>query len=264
MNQGLYPSCPARGRLQKYAHFQLFADEAEVLFDQLFKLATIDRNQYIVRVGGLSLKGGKDKRLIEIAFNKRHYDTIEIEDPALKVGDVVRQNAPLLEVGTSMTYQRRDNGDVVCLLYPARTDESKEQEDLIVLDYIIQPCHLPMLAADHFHDLLAYRACTTIDGNPSLWQLLRCSYLRHFKQRGVDFVCRPARAPSWLKQLAIFTVGAAAGGLITKAVERRFFPEDKKPFAESRPDNSSKALSCCRIGEKECQPESNLNSRYLI
>lgn len=259
MNQALYPSCPARGRLQKYAHFQLFADEAGVLFYQLFELAAIDRSQYIVCVGGL--EGGKDKRLIEIAFKPRRYDTIEIEDVALKVGEEAKQNAPLFEVGPSMTYQRRDNGEVVCILYPARTDESKEQEDLIVLDYVSQPCHLPMLAADHFHDLLAYRACTTIDGSPNLWQLLRCSYLRHFKKRGVDFVCRPAKAPSWLKQLAIFTVGAAAGGLITKAVERRFFPEEKTPFMELRPDKSSKAVSFCRISEAECRAESDPHSR---
>jgi hypothetical protein len=250
--------CPARNRRQRYEHFQAFASEAEGLFGELFELANIPCSQYAVSAGGF--KGGQDKRLVEIAFTNIIYDKIKLEDSALAISAIAKENAILIEVGPSMTYQRRDNGDVVCILYPSRTYESREQEDLIILDYIRQPCHLWMLYVDHWHDLLAYRACTTIDGMPSLWQRLRCAYLRHFKKRGVDLLCRPAKAPSWLKQLVVFTIGAAAGGLITNAVERKFFPEEKTPSSETSLSMPSSVLAGCKHMEEICSTESTLRA----
>lgn len=212
-------------RTLKYAEFQAFFDGAEGLFSTYAKRDFGDSasSGIVIKSGGRF--GGNDKRLIEIFFSSKPYDVIANEDKGLALKSSLEGPTQLSESGPCLVYQRADTGYVFCILQPAKTDESKTDEDMVILQTVRNPCTLNRLAHSHWQDLLAYRECTSINGAPSIIQRIRCAYLRHFRKLGKDHKYQPAKVPRWINQLAVLTSGFVLGGFITTTIEKRFFPD---------------------------------------
>jgi hypothetical protein len=234
-------------RKRKYDEFQKFFDGAESQFKEFFKRDYGDSPpvQVAIRPGGRM--GGKDERLVEIFFGPAHYDSIACEDRGLAKDASCTGSRTLVENGPFLVYQRADTGDVYCILYPATTDESKVDEEMLVLEVVRRPRRLSGLAPSHWRDLLAYKECTSLDGSPSCLQRLRCSYLRHFRKYGKDRKYQPAKVPYWVGQLLTVTASFALGGLITSTIEKRVFPDTVQlPTGDSGLPK--------QIGIASCQP----------
>ncbi len=151
----------------------------------------------------------------------------------------------MLEAGPCLVYQRADTGDVYCILQPATTDESKVDEDMVILDIVRRPCRLNSLAHSHWRDLLAYKECTSINGSPSCLQRFRCAYLRHFRNYGRNRKFQSAKVPKWIGQLLVITSSFALGGLITATIEKRVIPDViQAPTATSGSIRPSSMGSC--------------------
>lgn len=189
--------------------------------------------------------GGRDKRLIEVFFNFVPYESIAYEDRGIAKDVSFEGPRTLLEQGPCLVYQRDARGDVFCILQPATTDESKVDEDMVILEIVTKPCRLSARAHSHWRDLLAYKECTSINGSPSCLQKLRCSYLRHFKIYGKDQKPQPAKVPRWMGQLLTVTASFALGGLITTAIEKKLFPDSAQArTSASRLTRQSSMPSC--------------------
>jgi hypothetical protein len=213
-------------RTLRYAEFQAFFNGAESLFSEYFKrdYGVSPPIKVTIRPGGRM--GGQDKRLIEIFFGLVPYENIGYEDRGLAKDTSFEGSRTLLEAGPCLVYQRADTGDVYCILQPATTDESKVDEDMVILDIVRRPCRLNSLAHSHWRDLLAYKECTSINGSPSCLQRFRCAYLRHFRNYGRNRKFQSAKVPKWIGQLLVITSSFALGGLITATIEKRVIPDD--------------------------------------
>lgn len=228
----------------KYAEFQSFFDGVESLFSTFINRDFGGPSQIGITINPGGRRGGKDKRLIEIFFNRISYDTIAYEDRGL-AKDVHWEGATTLsESGPCLTYQRADTGDIFCILHPAATGESKVNEDMIILQTVRKPRILNGLAHSHWQDLLACKECTSINGAPSLLQKLRYFYLRHFRKFSKNRQYQPAKALKWISQLAVITASFILGGVITVTIEKRLFPDGAKTsnnFSDAKsPSNNGK------------------------
>lgn len=229
----------------KYAEFEAFFNGAESLFSEYFKrdYGISPPIKVTIRPGGR--KGGQDKRLIDIFFCLVPYENIKYEDRGLAKNASFQGPRMLLEEGPYLVYQRTDTGDVYCILQPANTDESKVDEDMVILDIVRKPCKLNSLAQSHWRDLLAYKECTSINGSPSCLQRLRCAYLRHFRKYGRNQKVQPAKVPSWIRQLLVISSSFALGGFISTSIEKRVFPDAKQaPIAASGSKSPSSIGNC--------------------
>jgi hypothetical protein len=232
-------------RRLKYAEFQAFFDGAESLFSEYIKrdYGISPPINVIIRPGGRN--GGRDKRLVEIFFSSVAYEDIECEDRGLAKDASVKGPRTLLEAGPCLVYQRASTGDVFCILQPANTDESKVDEDSVILDIVTKPCKLNLLAQSHWRDLIAYKECTSINGSPSCFQRLRCAYLRHFRAYSRNQKYWPAKVPKWVGQLLVISSSFVLGGFITTTIEKRVFPDAKQAsIASSESKNPITIINC--------------------
>lgn len=225
MNASLRQQQGEKGRTNKYAEFQQFYDKAESLFTEFIKRDFGDPPSISITIRPGGRKGGQDKRLVEIFFSPITYDTISLKDSGLAKNSSQEGPHMLRESGPCLVYQRVDTGDIFCILQPATTDESKVNEDMVILQTVRKPRTLNKLAHSHWKDLLVYRECTSVNGAPSPFEKLRCAYLRHFHRLGKDRKFQPAKAPKWLRQFAAITFSFALGGFITTMIEKCVFPD---------------------------------------
>ncbi len=127
--------------------------------------------------------GGIDKRIIEVFFGSRPIDqvkTFESQDGALP-----QMKSKLLpEQGACLRYERTDIGTVICTLFPATTQASRQREDSIILEWIPNPrsLHSRWKAASHWRSFISYMQCTSVDGEPTALDKLRVGYLRFMHQ----------------------------------------------------------------------------------
>jgi hypothetical protein len=243
-------------RTLKYAEFQAFFNGAESLFSEYIRRDYGISPPIMVTIRPGGRKGGRDKRLIEIFFGLVPYESIGYEDRGLAKDASFEGPRTLLEAGPCLVYQRADTGDVYCILQPANTDESKVDEDMVILDIVRKPCKLNSLAHSHWRDLLAYKECTSINGSPSCLQRLRCAYLRHFRNYGRNRKFQPAKVPKWIGQLLVITSSFALGGLITTTIEKRVFPDAMQaPTAASESKSPSSIGSCQTMLPSKVNPK---------
>ena len=233
-------------RMLKYDMFQEFFNEAENRFSEYFErdYGTSPSINVTIRPGGR--KGGKDKRLIEIFFGLVPYEDIEYEDRGLAKDASFEGPRRLFESGPCLVYQRADTGDVYCILQPANSDESKVEEDMVLLDIVRKPCKLNALSNSHWRDLLAYNECTSINGSPSCLQRLRCAYLLNFRNYGKNGKLQPAKVPKWIGQLLVITSSFALGGLITTTIEKRVFPDAMQATTAASGSKRPSSIGSCQ------------------
>jgi hypothetical protein len=241
----------------RYAEFQAFFNGAESLFSAFLKKDYGNSPPIKITIVPGGRKGGKDKRLIEIFFGLAPYDTIAYEDRGLAQNVSFEGPRSLREAGASLVYRRDDKGHVYCILYPATTDESKVDEDMVILGIVRRPCRLNALAHSHWRDLLAYNEYTSINGFPSCRQTLRCLYLLRFCEYVENQKYQPAKVPKGMRHIAVITFSFILGGLITTTIEKRFFPD-----SQQTPTSASGTIGRGTVGS--CQPtlppRSNLKS----
>lgn len=194
-------------RQDRINDFKKFYDDSKSLFNSF---AIKDKHHkrleslfsFYVSPGGRILQ--YDDKLVEVFYGKRPIgvkqelaDNLEIKEKAEIAG------------GVTLQYVRTDDAHVACYLYPAKSENQRPIEDLIVLDYVKNPNSLNAKAKNHFKLFVAYMDSTCIDGELSLIQSLRVFYLKNFKKYIVDGVLQEQRAKKYLSDLSkyILTIG---------------------------------------------------------
>jgi hypothetical protein len=170
-------------RYQRYAAFDKFYEDAKELFESY-----ADSTPECKRLGDLySLcicpgwrHGGLDKRIVEIFYGNRPFDSVTTIDKNL-------QPTKKLETahGATLSYERTDDGQMLCDLYPAASENFRPPEDFIRLGVVKNPATLKSKSKQHWKTFLAYMQVTCLDGKPSIFQRIRVFYIRIFKERFV-------------------------------------------------------------------------------
>ncbi len=166
-------------RLKKIEEFNKFKEESKKLFEsyaerdgshkKLKKSVTL----YILPGG----RGLKNEKVIEV-----FYGLITIGRKKYIAEDFKLRAKRETAHGAMLSYRRTDNGNVICMLFPAGSDNFSHPEDGILIEILRSPSKLRKKSKKHWNMFIAYMEATFIDGKASLTQRIRVFYLRASKQ----------------------------------------------------------------------------------
>lgn len=148
--------------------------------------------------------GGLSKTIVEVFYGNRPIDS------EVKIDENARLTEKLVVAhGATLGYLRNDNGQVICNLYPAASENQRPIEDAILLDFVRDPHTLQHRARRHWRYFVAYMEATSLDGDPSVVQRARVFYLRYFKQHIIDAKVHDSRAVVVARDVSkwVLTVG---------------------------------------------------------
>ncbi len=138
-----------------------------------------------------SRAGGTNNRVVDVFWGSRGFETITLG----------RSWKALTEYGATLLFERDDSGFVLISIYPANTDTRKPIESSISLKHWVDPLKLKdnSYLMKLWNDFNAYMECTSLDGNPTLSQRRRISYLRKFKHLVIDNKWTPTKFSSFIQ-----------------------------------------------------------------
>ena len=194
----------ARTRQERRNDFDEFYNSAEDTFiafrDKDARAEKFERI-YMLSVCPGSRAGGNNNRIVEVFWGSRPFETIT-QGNSWKA---------LTEYGATLLFERDDSGYVIISIYPAGTDNKKPIESSISLKLWIDPIKLKdkSFLKARWNDFMTYMECTSLDGNPNIWQRFKISYLRNFKHLVVDKKWQPTKFSEFSKDVLkwILTVG---------------------------------------------------------
>ncbi|MGF1765737.1 hypothetical protein [Aliivibrio kagoshimensis] len=199
-------------RRERTKLFQGFSQASDNLFNGFWK--KVQPNTDLKQLNELVIcpkgaMGGLDDKLIEVFFEMKYHSWSK------KVGkhfDLTNQ-ANLI-YGARLEYRLTDNGYVLCILTPSRTDSFKPAEDGILLEIIKQPNKLETKAKKHWKYLLSYMRVTDVDGQASVFDCVKVSYLRYVKRCFKDGKSRPRNVANAFKSISQWVVSVGLSGLL--------------------------------------------------
>ncbi|MFE3872205.1 hypothetical protein ACFX5F_13330 [Flavobacterium sp. ZS1P70] len=161
---------------------------------------------YMLSVCPGSRAGGDNNRVVEVFWGSRPFETITLGNSW----------KALSEYGATLLFERDDSGFVIISIYPAGTENKKPIESSISLRLWIDPIRLKdkSFLKKQWNDLMAYMECTSLDGNPTLWQRLRISYLRNFKHLVIDNKWTPTKFSVSISRIRDLVVAACFSGAV--------------------------------------------------
>lgn len=171
-------------RSSRYAAFDDFREGAKELFqkhaESTPEYKRLD-NLYSLCICPGGRFGGSNKKEVEIFFGNRPFDSVtEIGENLQKINKLETAH------GATLSYQRTDDGQVLCTLSPAASENYRPKEDFIFLGIVKDPAELKKKSKRHWKIFLAYMESTCLDGKPNLCQKARVFYLRNFKESVVQ------------------------------------------------------------------------------
>jgi hypothetical protein len=166
-----------------------------------------------------SRAGGNDTRTVEVFWGARNFE-IETEG---------RHWRALHEMGATLHFYRDDSGFVLITIYPAYTENRKPIETSITLYIWLDPIKLNnrSFLKKCWNDFMAYMECTSLDGNPTIYQRLRISYLRHFKHLVIENNWMPTKISKFLKDILKFVLSIGLSGFILFLITLFIEPSSK-------------------------------------
>lgn len=140
---------------------------------------------YMLHICPGSRAGGTNNRVVEVFWGCRPFETIALG----------RNWTTLTEFGATLLFERDDSGFVIISIYPANTDNKKPIESSISLKLWVDPIKLKNenYLIGLWNDFMTYMECTSLDGNPTLSQRLRISYLRNLKHLVIENKWTPTK-----------------------------------------------------------------------
>ncbi|EKO3368812.1 hypothetical protein QMT37_000889 [Vibrio fluvialis] len=198
-------------RIQRYKDYQYFLDESYLFY--LYINCEPDGRRirdlysFYSRPGGRY--GGIDKTQLDIFFGNRPIDSIKVARN-FRIGRNLK-----VASGATLSYQRTDDGQVYCLIAPAKTKSIRHPEDLIILDVVKNPRDLLGKSKYHWEKFFAYMECTCIDGRPTFKQRYVTYCLRNFHEYVLNGISQKSKFNVLVKQIGKYVATVLlSGGLL--------------------------------------------------
>jgi hypothetical protein len=233
-------------RTDRIQNFNNFRENAKAFFQ---KLADNEkRNERLNSLYSLCITpggryGGNNNKIIEVFYGNRPIGSIEEIDKNFKTFTKYETAH-----GAALLYFLTDNGNVICNLYPAKSENQQPKEESIILDYIKDPSKLEKKAKDHWNMFIAYMEVTSLDGEPNFLQKIRVFYLRNFKETIENKKVQTIKFYNLLKKLSIYVLTVGLSGfliLLFTLLKDNFDSEKSNQYYEKlydKIDTSNKAL----------------------
>lgn len=216
-------------RRQKYRDFARFFKRSKPMFEAYEKLDPRSHDlsrtyDFYVARGGRN--GGIEKRLIQIFFGQRPYESVN-ELKAEKGSLPSIQSRFLTEGGALLQYHREPSGGVTCLLIPATTEGLRGREDAVLLEKIANPARLHFRAVTqrHWRYLISYMHCTSLDGSPNVKDHVRTAWMRFRKVRVIKGEETGPLIWTYLWKIIAFALTIGLSGFILALLPKPAAPE---------------------------------------
>lgn len=223
----------ARTRSEKYDDFQQFLKESNKLFKELMmddEDSIYFDKQYSLCIVPGGWNGGIDKRILEVFYGSRPYDSYDSR-PAIEQDKEITDKSPKqmgfhVERGARLVYARTAKGNVNCTLMPATADGEKRPEAAIQLDRATDPRNLfqTKILRNHWNYFMSYMKVTSLDGDPSFLDTIRVSRMRLLNRRFKDGADVPPLIYTGLGHIAKWTATVGLSGLLIY-----LFTKDNQP-----------------------------------
>ena len=186
------------------------ADPRNAFFDGVYRLR--------VTPGGAM--GGLDRRLVEVFYGSRPFETVE-EFVSREGREPRLQERFLAEHGACLFYQRMDSGIVFVGLRPAGTENYRRREEMIQLEWIRAPDVLRGRAAleRHWRALVSYMEYTSLEGEPTSIDRLRVWWLLFVRPTVVDGKHSTARCWTVAATVVRFALTIGLSGFLLAIVQ---------------------------------------------
>ena len=209
-------------RQDSYKQFDVFADNAQVIFDELLKtdVRATDLSKrysfYAVKGGAM---GGVDKRLVEVFFGARPFDHVTVLG-AEGGGFSSPRTTFMSERGACLRYERTDSGSVVCTLHPAETNNLKQVEEFIFYEVIRNPAILnsKKVVSRHWRAFISYMECTNIDSSSTFSDRVRVGWLRFTRQLSIGAKLQRSRLHAAAERIAGYVLTVGLSGFLLAIV----------------------------------------------
>lgn len=202
----------ATDRINRYDAFENFKKISNNLFHQYADSSQSSKHlndlySFYVTPGGRF--GGLNKKIVDVFYGSRPFDSIT-EIGADFQPTVTTETA----YGAALSYQRTDDGQVLCSLHPAGSENFHASEDFILLEIVKNPDELSCKSKQHWRMFQAYMETTCLDGRPSLLQKILVFYLRNFKEYVVKQTLQKRKATVFFGEIAKYTLTVGLSGFI--------------------------------------------------
>lgn len=157
--------------------------------------------------------GGINKKVVEVFFGNRPIDSFLELDKNLNTIEKLE-----IAHGATLAYLRRDDGRVLCRLFPAASENQRHEEDFIELADISEPSELGRMSVRHWRYLVAYMEITCIDGSPSIWQRIIVFYLRNFRPYVSKAHSKESKAFVAFKEIFKYVMTVGLSGFLLLAI----------------------------------------------
>ena len=199
-------------RATRYKKFNEFYEGSKDLFKAYSKASESSvrlDNLYSFYVSPGGRLGGLNKKIIEVFYGNRPFDsttTMGRNFQKIEKFEVAR--------GATLSYQRTDDGQVLCTLSPAASENFHHPEDFILLNKVKNPADLERKSKWHWKMFQAYMESTCLDGRPGVFQKILVFYLRNFKEYVENKTLHKRRSTVFLREMAKYTATVGLSGFI--------------------------------------------------
>lgn len=205
-------------RQEKINSFGEFLNDSERLFKNLLendKYGKALHKLYTFHACPGGAMGGINDKEIEIKFGVRSIGVKRKFNSNMQI-----QQSSELARGASLKYDRADNGDVFCCLYPATSENMKPREEVILIGVVKNPAKLKKWVHRHWKYFISYMEVLCIDGNPTIAHRIITYYLRNCKRYYENGKLHKSRTSRILKNIVIIIVTGGLSGLLIFGTSR--------------------------------------------
>ena len=203
---------PNRIRLRR-EEFQVFSTSFEAVFRKVAnrdpKHKTLEEiYSFHTSPGGRF--GGHDARTVEAFYGQRPFESIK-EINWREFGIPRITDRLLIEKGATISYQRGNNGTVLCTIHPAGSDGFRRREEGILLALIRDPGRLnsSLTLERHWKAFMSYMQCTSLEGEPTIVDRIRLHWLLFTR---IQIVEGKTQTPHvWDAMLKVFSFSLTVG-----------------------------------------------------
>lgn len=199
-------------RASRYKNFDRFREASEELFEAYSKASERSvrlANLYSFYVSPGGRFGGMNKKIVDVFYGNRPFDSItELGANFQKIEKFETAH------GATLSYQRTDDGQVLCTLSPAASENFHYPEDMIILEKVKNPAELERKSKWHWRMFQAYMESTCLDGRPTIFQNLLAFYLRNFKECVVNETLQKRKVTVFFREIAKYTATVGLSGFI--------------------------------------------------
>ncbi len=179
-------------RQKRIYKFNEFKNNLKIIFNDF--VANDKSSERLARLCPLRIvpggrDGGHDEKFVEVFYGRRIIGTKKVSGSSSLSPNIKFE----FEYGATLSYYRTDVGHVICRLQPAKSENLRPIENMILFDYIEEPSQLEKKAEDHWKKFIAYMEVTSIDGEPTIAQKFRVFRLRYFNKYIVDGVLQESK-----------------------------------------------------------------------